>query len=556
MSKNSQIQALCLRYVLPFYYKQSFEKAVSLVNEQESGGIWEKVYVDSETQESDLFDYIREEFLFEKGQASVPGERGGATWRHKKTDRILELLYFENPITKKDTVLPEYINISVSDMGLILYKNHLGLLWYELALPYRSINADQLILFQNRIKELNRAYGGIYVWERCMSEPEYGIAIPKDAACTGDVPTDANVDYIVPFAFGKWLKQQIGFLDSASDKKAGGIWFFAERKSAYASAVFNGMESAKGLNCLKKSLPCKEEETNEEYKKRIKNRIDPEPEAVPDKALLFSYCLIDLEECAMPAFSFRMGNGYKPSYLISTEALQDVRRPFANAYWFASQEGTAYCAMYVPENAQTFKDDIYNKAKTDYFTLYLKVLYQSFSLLIFAERIQKEVPASMAGADESSFTEPITKLLGEISLFLTKSMATSVSHVHHQSEFYNYLKQRLRVKADVESVTAGMNALEVLMREQAENAEKQRDYRMQAILAMFALLGIFSALADCKGFFDNFAAFHGVYLLCLLVIAGISLITLFYVRDVFKMIKNDFMKIFAPLVKKIFRKQG
>ena len=555
MKQNSQIQALCFRYVLPFYYELSFNEALELVQSQEKLGKWEKVYTDTESQESDLFEYIREEFLFEKGEANVSDEKGGACWRwakdqsNKKAKPILELLYFEQRINKTHKELPPHLNISVAEMGLILYKNHLGMLWYEISVPYDVMNVDQLIRFQNCVKELNRAYGRVHFWEKCSAEPDYGIAIPNVKGRFIDPLTNGKADYITPFLMGKWLKDQIGFLENSFDNKR--LRFFAERKSAYPGVIMNGMETACGLQYFKKDFPgIEENETKKEYRKRLMDSMGNVPEMVPDKPLLFSYCLLDLVEESMPDYTFRLGNGYTPAYLVSEEARQEIRHPFANAWWSASQEGVAYCAKVTPENIETFRNIISRKIRIDYFTLYLKVLYQSFSLLIFAERIQKEVPASMAGKDETAFTEPITKLLGEISLFLTKSMATSVSHIHHQSEFYNYLKQRLRVKEDVESVTAGMNALEVLMREESGDAERQRDNKMQTILAMFTLLGLFSALADCKSFFDNFESLQGIYYFCLAAIFIIGGFTIIYVREVFPMIFHDLKNLLKKKMKK------
>jgi hypothetical protein len=153
--------------------------------------------------------------------------------------------------------------------------------------------------------------------------------------------------------------------------------------------------------------------------------------------------------------------------------------------------------------------------------------------MLYAEKIQTEISA----INDKYLVEPldkrITELFGEINLFLTKSMATSVSHIHHQSEFYIYIKKQLRIQDDVESVTAGLNALDVIQREQRrreenkrvqeawkeeqrrdrdaqkarlarEEREKKSDGKIQAIMGLFALLGISSALVDCFDFIGKF----------------------------------------------------
>ena len=56
---------------------------------------------------------------------------------------------------------------------------------------------------------------------------------------------------------------------------------------------------------------------------------------------------------------------------------------------------------------------------------------------------------------KNEVNQEVIELSNEINLFLTKSMATSVSHVDHQSSFFVYLKECLRIKENVESVTGG-----------------------------------------------------------------------------------------------------
>lgn len=161
--------------------------------------------------------------------------------------------------------------------------------------------------------------------------------------------------------------------------------------------------------------------------------------------------------------------------------------------WYATQEGAAYFAWPAEDNQQTFLKYIPGKIRRDYFTLYIKTLYQSFSLLVYAEKIQNGISIEKGNSD----------LFAEINLFLTKSMATSVSHIHHQSEFYVYLNRQLRVKEDVESVTAGLSALEAVWTEKRNREESKSDAKLQAIMGLFALLGISSAFADCYGFIDE-----------------------------------------------------
>lgn len=114
------------------------------------------------------------------------------------------------------------------------------------------------------------------------------------------------------------------------------------------------------------------------------------------------------------------------------------------------------------------------------------------------------------------------------------SMATSVSHIHHQSEYYIYLKQQFRVHDDVKSVISGLNALDELKKEQRAVEEKRRNKleweneqkrdclekeerekreererknseKIQAVLGLVSLLTISSALVDWFDFANKFS---------------------------------------------------
>ena len=291
----------------------------------------------------------------------------------------------------------------------------------------------------------------------------------------------------------------------------------------------------KGVSC---KLPAKSKAIFDEWWKTAKGSSN-----LPDKAILFTYVSFgsrtaedDLEN--KYSLIFHITNGYKDSYHFSSEVKSEIKRPFDNALWYATQEGAAYLSWPVADNKEVFDSLIPSKVRTDYFALYLKVLYQSFSLLVYAEKIQAEISAVNGKYLTEPLDKKITELFGEINLFLTKSMATSVSHIHHQSEFYVYLKNQLRVHDDVKSVTSGLNALDILQREQRqreeskrvqdawqeeqrrdreaqeerakrEDREKKSDGKIQAIMGLFALLGISSALVDCFDFIGKFDPQNG-----------------------------------------------
>ncbi len=274
-----------------------------------------------------------------------------------------------------------------------------------------------------------------------------------------------------------------------------------------------------------------------------------------------------------------------------------MKCPFEDAIWYATQEGIAYLVWTSEDNKEVFANLIPGKIRRDYFTLFIKNLYQSYSLLIYAEKIQEQVAAVSGKYLLESLDQRISDLFGDINLFLTKSMATSVSYIHHQSEFYVYIKKQLCIQEDVESVTAGLNALDLLQREKRkrddelrnqeawkeekerdrkakkernarEEREKKSDAKIEAIMGLFALLGISSALIDCYDFISKFqpgigefweldSLTKGYEVLFFIVIGIISIIAIIFsiraIVDAFKSDKGAFKNIIKK-IKKCFTK--
>ena len=568
MSVNYDVHTTCLRYVVPFKFEDAFEDALKKIGEQKEvkknkvRTLWERRTIEKERAESDLYGYIKDEFHFLDDDEMLSGEKLGAEWIFWRSDeasskdgqRVKELLYFPEGLKKKkddksaDWAIPESWNVTVSNLGLMLFRNGLGMVWYELKVHQNSIKSDQLKTFQNVIRELSRSMASV-VWEKQKEEPEFGVVLSEK---------NGFKTYISPFSFANWINDIVGFLK---------VRYLAERKYSYSKMIKNNMNALKGL----RNEVVKREET-------IKDRYSYSP----DKAILFSYVSFGQSEDVDSrndkySLAYHLTNGYKDSYHYSAEISNEIKSPFDDVYWYATQEGAAYLAWVSEDNKEVFESLIPSKVRTDYFALYMKILYQSFSLLLYAEKIQTNISA----VNEKYIAEPldkrITELFGEINLFLTKSMATSVSHIHHQSEFYVYIKKQLRVQDDVESVTAGLNALDAIQREQRqreenkriqeawqeeqrrdreaqearlarEEREKKSDGKIQAIMGLFALLGISSALVDCFDFISKFdpagdfwsliSVTQGIEIGFFVVVGIISLIAIYFsvkaIVDAFK----------------------
>ena len=206
---------------------------------------------------------------------------------------------------------------------------------------------------------------------------------------------------------------------------------------------------------------------------------------------------------------------------MSDRVVSEARSPFANVLWMASREGCGYYAWVDDKNEQFFTGNLYSKIINDYFLLYIRTLYQSYSLLRFSVKISKLLPNDvnkylLVSDETEAISGKIDRISTEINLFLVKSIATSVSHIHHQNEFYQYLCEKFKIEEDVRSVTAGLDSLcriqhETVLKkqeeaekkareiqEQTEKREKDADNQFQIGLGFMTFLTGISALTDAS----------------------------------------------------------
>lgn len=526
------------RYVVPIKLNCDFDKAVNLIDgemTEDETKVWKRemssAYILSEQLkssdegndkknsikniESDLYEYVKDEFLFD-GEPN--DEKQGYSWEYNILEGkdpqkyIRKLLYMTEENSKNGTIEGSTI-IYLSRLGLKLFRNGLGLIWYEFRLVNDnrikciyidekgnlkerdddSFDSETLKHFQNIIKELNvnrnhrvNLWDYSYEMETIINgqmqgehkkkdkSKKYGavIKLPEikwDNKENKEIKKRGYV-HIYPFLIGEWIQN---CLDGLKDYE-----FLTQAKSAYCSNLENYEKFLGKLSNGKWDVDI------------IGKREDVSVHKVgPDKAILFSYYGLlnnyenseenesEKEQKQRNKLAYYLNNGYKDSYDFCEDIIQNMRHPFGNVIWCATKEGVSYTSWADKsdkENRGFFNNTIVTKCREDYFKLFIKILYQSFSLLLYADRIRKDVPAVLGKDIPDEDEQKITALYKEISLFLTKSMATSVSYIHHQSEFYIYLREMLRVTDDVKSVTSGLEQIKALLDAERERAEKEK----------------------------------------------------------------------------------
>ena len=568
---NYQVTASLLRYIVPFTYKGDFDEACAKIDREDSEDVvpgkpsdrgWIRYTPSMVKGESDLYAYIREEFMFDDQEGPdlrpLSDKKSGAQWVHRrlnKSEPLAKLVFLPNYKInsgkggKNPKIEPEEwddyyekaVPVDLTNMGIYIFRNGLGFVWYELD-PGR-ISSERLMGMQNYIKELNRPtkISLLKIEKQPVSD---GMVVSKKVIRNKDGKFYGRDIYLTPFFMGKMLADTMRFL---------GVDFLTGRKSNYPVMLKNARRFIEAFPYEKK-----------EYSEGTFSRAVADYPTLPDKAVMFSYGYMynpadpedigdEMDRCFL---SFYLTKGYLEGYNCSPKIAEKIVNPFRNAIWYASSEGASYYNWGTIERPEFYTGGIMPKIRNDYFPLFIKTLYQSYSLFLFGRKIQEEIPAEHIEKMNDEDYERIAKRYEEINLFLTKSMATSVSHIDHQSEFYNYLKESLRIAEDARSISIGLDALDALQKEERhrketlrlaeesrlekenEEAEKQRDNAVQRVLEIISYLAIASALIDSYDFISKlafgedeswawmFIQHPGVFIIELLVIVAIAVIAI------------------------------
>lgn len=516
-----------LRYIVPFETTDlCYDAACKAINSykdnpynlfdghQSLNGSWVQTSLKTDDTEQDLYDYIINEFSCSEGEYNNPNGLGNF-WKYEnssdKNAPILNLKFYREKKTKKGIEHSGPYDIQITEMGLYLFRNRLGFLWYEIAFPETENNKTfterELITFQNLFKEINRGRFPLLWVDRSL------LCISDEYNCNWKLQREELKSGYFPILLGDWVAKRLDFLN---------VKYLAPRKNEYGNLIKNM------------------------YGKEIHRT-----ELVPDKAVLFSYVVFNrVHGWSMDDYDYsvvyHLTNGYKDSYEVDVSAIKQIGIPFSNVCWLATKEGAGYYA-WTEENSSNyifFTQTRYDRIMGDYFLLYIKALFQSYSLLKYsmdiADKLSPDIDDYMDSSDKAiTVQEKITSIRTEISLFLAKGTVTSVSHIQHQNDFFEHCLKQLRIDDDIRSVTAGLAALDELQKKSLIANEQEKDQQMKnaenriqlslAAVAFLACVSTFTDIMAAKGELGDLISYIllAIYFVIMLFSVGVILPNLF-----------------------------
>lgn len=568
---STKINKVYNKYIIPFELPLDYkftEICKSVDSKVYSDGKWVRRDVrDSSDRRLDNADYDLYEFLineFSSLKSESDENKQGCFWKYQSIneDALLELTFKET-----STAVP--ITITLENMGLYIFQTGIGMLWYSTDIRCdEQLDYNRMETFQHIFKELNDELHIRYWIDNCISissskaingdicEAIHNLLFKKDKNLFAEMN---SLDKMVPFSLGNWLAEKLDFLN---------VTYFNGSKNNYPKDLL----AFYSRECLKKEFAFLSNgtETENEKIKNSKNEwlsyldqltVQPDyaglfPAMCPNKALIFSYVYFsadeDIPDAMLPDrinMAYNLTNGYDKKILMSNSIKNSVMNPFHDVLWYTTKEGCGYYA-WGKDNNFFYNNIAPYRIVANYFLLYIKVLYHSYSLLHFSNLLSKEdispdldkylLFKGASGIDKDIY-EKLSSLRTRINLFLLKSTVTSVSHIHHHNEFYLYNERQLYIKDDIRSVSIGLDVLEQLLKSQLEKEETKNDAQMQKgmsrILALITVMTLASVLNDGHGFIQ---ALRDGELLDgdMIFIAFVGCLLVFGLYDFYKIIKK------------------
>lgn len=249
----------------------------------------------------------------------------------------------------------------------------------------------------------------------------------------------------------------------------------------------------------------------------LNGSCEKQGEVCPDKALIFNYILMGSEASVpyelLQKYAFWLANGYTEKYLPSADTLAQSVQPFEDVCMYACRGGCGYFAVVNENNRKFFAGNFDESIRKEYFFLYILTLYQSFSLMHFSMRCAAELTSNPQAYNQEDIGSRLDAFVAELNAFLMKGMHSSVSCVQHHNDFYQYLRSRLMIQEDIESLKIGTEALaqlqharreyeELLLREEENTKERIRDRRQNLALAVLSLFSLFAVFMDLNNLID------------------------------------------------------
>lgn len=536
-----------LRYIVPFSFGHSGKSYDQAKQDLLASGKW---HIASRSEmvpslEEDLYDHIYKS-LADDEVTSFHDTNVGVDFVPSDPQRLQTTLIYE--FNSAEGVQKRY-RFRIFDTNLFLFKTGIGLYVYEAKLPINTnpaelednfcaqLSLDELIVFQNRFKELNvlRGYDGTKqnayrFYEEDESAPNLA---PSDFYTLGSkISAKLNAYFTdvfyYPPRFNEIVRRREMYkynLQWQSQLKR-----FEKKNVKPTSKRFRDSKAQ-----IDQQIARLQQVTPSDIPEFLADYEGDEVLIVPDKAILYNYVVFHTRQnletaeeksTAMVKYHqalYYLTRGYKFSYKTSDDVSEEREQMFRrheNDYWDASLEGVGdyvliyenACAEDGRNNPNMFFDSIRPKEmRGDYFLLYILLLYRHFSIVYYSKKISETIPMHLDyyknhSANQDIPYEDLYELKKEINIFFSNQMYESVGQITDVCTIYSFIEEKLKIKRNISALQKGVDNIEKLQKDIIDEKQEQKSRKLNNTLAIFGILAIISIICDFLQLIDRFSA--------------------------------------------------
>ncbi len=158
-----QIEATVLRYIVPFLFRESLDRAVPKIERYEKGNStdswsWERVDAeDWKAGDCTLYDFIPDNLFSDTGDRMAEG-------RSYQMKKMQNRPFLATRFTAAKGDEETEVTVAVTEIGLLLTRNRVGFLWFELGLSNTDLTQELVSDFQQKLVDANPFAEWIAEW--------------------------------------------------------------------------------------------------------------------------------------------------------------------------------------------------------------------------------------------------------------------------------------------------------------------------------------------------------------------------------------------------------
>ena len=532
-----------LRYIVPFSFGHSGKTYDQAKQDLLASGKW---HIASRSEmvpshEEDLYDHIYKALMDDEATSFYDTNIGvdfvSSDPQQSQTSLVYEFIDTEGALKK--------YRFQIFDTNIFLFKTGIGLYVYEAKLPVNKngtecengycnqLSLEELIVFQNRFKELNvlRGYDGAKqnAYRFYEAEDELPESTPDSAGEPANfytlgskISAKLNAYFADVFYFPPRINEVIRRNEI---NKYHAQWQTERQRFIKKQVKPTSKKFIDSKTQIDQEIARLQNMTLSDMPKLLEDYKGQEIRIVPDKAILYNYVvfnapkgLLSAEEKSEAMANYHQAlyyltRGYKFSYKtsddVSAERSQMFRR-HENDYWDASLEGVGDYVL-ILENACT--DDGKNKPnlffdavrpremRGDYFLLYILLLYRHYSIVYYSKKISETIPMQLDfyknhSSKQKSPYENLCELKKEINIFFSNQMYESVGQITDVCTIYSYIEEKMKIKRNISALQKGVDNIEKLQKDIIEEKQEQQTKKLNKIIGLFGILAVISIICD------------------------------------------------------------